>query len=45
LLTRASVGEFKEKRIVASSICKKKKRKWENEKLLEIQNDFNKKRL
>jgi hypothetical protein len=37
--TRASVKEFKEKRRVASNTCKKKKTKWENERLLEIQND------
>jgi hypothetical protein len=41
--TRASVEEFEEKRKVASNTCKKKKRKWENERLLEIQNGFKEK--
>jgi hypothetical protein len=42
-ITRASVEEFKEKRRVASITCKKKKRKWKNERLLEVQNDFKEK--
>jgi hypothetical protein len=37
------VEEFTEKRPVARNTCKKEKRKWENEWLLEIKNDFNKK--
>jgi hypothetical protein len=34
------VEEFKGKRRVTSNTCKKKKRKWENERLVEIQNNF-----
>jgi coenzyme F420-reducing hydrogenase alpha subunit len=38
--TRSSVEEYKEKRRTANSTCKNKKRKWENEKLLQIQANF-----
>jgi hypothetical protein len=34
------VEEYKEKRRTANRMCKNKKRKWENEKLLQIQADF-----
>jgi hypothetical protein len=38
--TRSSVEENKEKRRTANSMCKNKKRKWENEKLLQMRADF-----
>jgi hypothetical protein len=34
------VEEYKEKRRTANSMCKNKKRKWEEEKLLQMQADF-----
>jgi hypothetical protein len=37
---RSSVEEYKEKRRTANSMRKNKKRKWENEKLLQMQADF-----
>jgi hypothetical protein len=38
--TRSSVEEYKQKRRTANSMCKNKKRKWEKEKLLQMQADF-----
>ena len=38
--TRASMEDFKEKRRIASRTCRRKKRLWENKRLLDMQNDF-----
>jgi hypothetical protein len=37
--TRSSVEEYKERRRTTNRMCKNKKRKWENEKLLRMQAD------
>jgi len=39
-VTRATRDEYQMKRRVANSTCKRKKREWENEKLTQLQMDF-----